>query len=318
MTESFPGAIRGNPRHEHRPVHRQRPAPYSPAVIPALERGPESGSHGARPVVVVPRGRPARPRAARRRRVGLGFLLVDVVLPFHGIGGQDERSTHWLAAHRDSALDDASYVGSSIGDIPFVPGLVILGARRGGPAPVARLRPDRRRDPRRGRDVPRRRAWSCTASARRSRVSTPTICPSTRAIPSGHVAASVVVYVGLALVLSASCARAGGIAIAALDARHRAAARRRALANVPRHAPSRSTSRPGASWVAAAIAIALVATRAAGEGRTGAARDARRSHRTSRQVRRWRSAGASPSRSQQRGVTDVFWREVGEEPLRSR
>src|SRR4051794_20665030 len=60
--------------------------------------------------------------------VGLGFLLVDVVLPVHAIGHNDEAVNVWLASHRSPGLSDASYVGSMIGDIPFIPALVIVTA----------------------------------------------------------------------------------------------------------------------------------------------------------------------------------------------
>ena len=60
--------------------------------------------------------------------IGLGFLLVDALLPVHAIGHNDEAVNTWLARQRSSSLNDASYVGSSIGDIPFIPALVILTA----------------------------------------------------------------------------------------------------------------------------------------------------------------------------------------------
>src|SRR6185437_2000570 len=53
--------------------------------------------------------------------VGWGLLLVHTLLPFHGLGGQDERVNAWFAAHRSSTLDTASFVGSSIGDVPVLP-----------------------------------------------------------------------------------------------------------------------------------------------------------------------------------------------------
>src|SRR5262249_23272086 len=60
--------------------------------------------------------------------IGLGFLLVDVVLPVHAIGHDDEAVNVWLASHRSPGLSDGSYVGSMIGDIPFIPALVIVTA----------------------------------------------------------------------------------------------------------------------------------------------------------------------------------------------
>ena len=122
----------------------------------------------------------------RGAMIGLGFLLVDVVLPVHAIGTNDEAVNGWLAAHRTPTLSDASYVGSSIGDIPFIPALVILvGLGAADPAPLAGARVRRRRDPAGGRDLSRSRASSCTASARPCRASTPITCRSTRASPRG-------------------------------------------------------------------------------------------------------------------------------------
>ncbi|MEO9174430.1 MAG: hypothetical protein ABI317_02870, partial [Gaiellales bacterium] len=63
--------------------------------------------------------------------VGLGFLLVDVLIPIHAIGHSDEAVNVWLAGHRDSFLNRASDVGSSLGDVPVLPivvAIVVLGA----------------------------------------------------------------------------------------------------------------------------------------------------------------------------------------------
>jgi membrane-associated phospholipid phosphatase len=132
--------------------------------------------------------------------VGLGFLLVDVLLPLHGVGSSDESVNEWLARNRSGSLSDASYVGSSIGDIPFIPGIVILfglGAavrrhwRAGGLIVGAILV-----------EVATYRVASLIVHRERPDVPRLDHLPVNQSYPSGHVAASVVVYVGLALLLS--------------------------------------------------------------------------------------------------------------------
>jgi undecaprenyl-diphosphatase len=134
--------------------------------------------------------------------IGLGFLLVDVVLPVHAIGHNDEAANEWLASNRTPSLNDASFVGSMIGDIPFIPALVILVAlaaavlRRWlvfafvvGAIAV---------------EVATYRITSLIVHRERPTVPRldPEHLPVNQSFPSGHVAASVVVYVGLALLIS--------------------------------------------------------------------------------------------------------------------
>jgi hypothetical protein len=160
-----------------RSVSHVRPAPASsPRTPPDYEKAPGEG--GARTLLTAPRGSEAEHlgrRCAGRSpillfglttllgylvlaalMIGLGFLLVDVLLPIHAIGHDDEAVNEWLASNRSSSLSDASYVGSMIGDIPFIPDLVIVdGTRRRHPPSLARVRLHRRCDSRRGRDLPR-------------------------------------------------------------------------------------------------------------------------------------------------------------------
>ena len=53
--------------------------------------------------------------------IAFGLLLVDVLIPVHGIGHNDEAVNTWLASHRDGTRNDVGFVGSSIGDIPSSP-----------------------------------------------------------------------------------------------------------------------------------------------------------------------------------------------------
>jgi undecaprenyl-diphosphatase len=132
--------------------------------------------------------------------IGLGFLLVDVLLPIHAIGHADDYVPGRLAANRSSALDDASYIGSSIGDIPFIPALVIIVA-----VAAAIMR--------RWRvfgfvvgailvEVATYRLASLIVHRDRPAVPRLDTLPVDQSYPSGHVAASIVVYIGLALLIS--------------------------------------------------------------------------------------------------------------------
>jgi membrane-associated phospholipid phosphatase len=133
--------------------------------------------------------------------VAFGLLLVHVLLPFHGLGGQDERVNAWLAAQRDSALNTVSFFGSSIGDVPVLPVLVTIAV-----VAFAVLR--------RWRvvafllggivlEVVTYRVASLIVHRHRPDVVRLDHLPVNQSYPSGHVAASVVVYLSLALVVTA-------------------------------------------------------------------------------------------------------------------
>jgi membrane-associated phospholipid phosphatase len=132
--------------------------------------------------------------------IGLGFLLVDVLVPVHAIGHSDEAVNDWLASNRSSALTDASYIGSSIGDIPFIPALVILVAV--GAAIMRRWRIFGFVVGAILIEVATYRVTSLVVH--RDRPSVPRLdhLPVNQSYPSGHVAASIVVYIGLALLIS--------------------------------------------------------------------------------------------------------------------
>jgi membrane-associated phospholipid phosphatase len=212
-------------------AHYARPA-RDPASADARAGGPAAAR--SEPSLLVARpGGPASALAARWARlrplvafllttligyvllaaaaIGLGFLLVDVLLPLHGIGSSDESVNEWLARNRSGSLSDASYVGSSLGDIPFIPGLVILfglGAavrrrwRAGGLIVGAILV-----------EVATYRVASLIVHRQRPNVPRLDHLPVNQSYPSGHVAASVVVYIGLALLL-APHVRSRGLLIA--------------------------------------------------------------------------------------------------------
>jgi len=132
--------------------------------------------------------------------IGLGFLLVDVLVPIHTVGHSDNAVNDWFASHRSGSLDDASYVASSIGDIPFIPALVIvtvLGAALRRRWRVAAFMAGAILV-----EVATYRVASLVVHRDRPAVPRLDDLPVNQSYPSGHVAASVVVYVGLALLIS--------------------------------------------------------------------------------------------------------------------
>jgi membrane-associated phospholipid phosphatase len=203
--------------------------------------------------------------------IGLGFLLVDVLVPIHAIGHSDESVNEWLAANRSGGLDDASYIGSSIGDIPFIPALVILVAV--GAAIMRRWRVFGFIVGAILIEVATYRVSSLIVHRDRPDVPRLDKLPVDQSYPSGHVAASIVVYVGLALMISAHL-RSGRLkamlwTLAVLLPLVVAASRMYRGMHHPLDASA------GVLIGLASIAIALVATRAAVEAariRSGGAR----------------------------------------------
>jgi undecaprenyl-diphosphatase len=193
--------------------------------------------------------------------IAAGFLLVEVVMPIGGVHGADDALTDWFARNRSPSLNDASYVGSSIGDIPFIPALVILTALG---AAIKRC----------WRvfafvsggiliEVATYRVTSLIVHRERPEVPRMDKLPIEQSYPSGHVAASVVVYVGLALLLSSRLR----------DGRWRALLWTVAILLPIAVAVSRmyrgmhhpTDAAAGMLMGLAALSIALFATRAAGE-----------------------------------------------------
>jgi membrane-associated phospholipid phosphatase len=201
-----------------------RPAPTSiPRTPPGRANAP--GGDGAPSPLTAPRGSEAEHLGRRYAgrspillfglmtlfgyvvlaalMIGLGFLLVDVLLPIHPIGHDDEAVNEWLASNRSPSLSDASYVGSMIGDIPFIPALVIVTAL--GAAVLRRWRAFAFIVGAILVEVATYRVTSLIVHRQRPAVPRldPEHLPVNQSFPSGHVAASVVVYVGLALLISA-------------------------------------------------------------------------------------------------------------------
>lgn len=132
--------------------------------------------------------------------IGLGFLLIDVVLPFDGLGRSDEHVNTWLAAHRDGTLNDDSYVASMIGDIPVLPIVVAVAAivlavgrhYRAAAFVLAAI----------AVEAATYRVASLVVHRERPTVPRLDHLPVDQSYPSGHVAAAVAVYGSLALLVT--------------------------------------------------------------------------------------------------------------------
>ncbi len=127
-------------------------------------------------------------------------VVTKVLLDSGAVADADEWLPSWLAEHRSGWRTDASDVGSRIGDVPVIPALVFLTLVAGAVARRMRIgiviltaivieltlyRLGALVGPRERPDVPRLDDL-----------------PMDESFPSGHVAASTVVYVGLALIIS--------------------------------------------------------------------------------------------------------------------
>jgi undecaprenyl-diphosphatase len=132
--------------------------------------------------------------------VAAGWVLQHYVLPDNGIGHRDEHVNVWLAAHRTALRTDISFWLSGIGDVYAIPALVAL------TVVIAAVR-----------RMWRAAAFIVTAIAVEAavyRVATLTIdrqrphvarldhLPVNDSYYSGHTAASVAVYCGIALLIS--------------------------------------------------------------------------------------------------------------------
>jgi membrane-associated phospholipid phosphatase len=131
-----------------------------------------------------------------------GWVLKTYVLPDHGIGHSDEHVNVWLSHHRTGARNDASLWMSMIGDIPAIPVVVALTAL------VAGVR-------RRWRvagfivaaitvEAATYRAATLAIHRERPRVPRLDHLPVDASYYSGHTAASIAVYCGVALLITSA------------------------------------------------------------------------------------------------------------------
>jgi undecaprenyl-diphosphatase len=143
--------------------------------------------------------------------IGLGFLITHVI-ETGGIGAADERVNVWLATHRTPARTDASLVGSIVGGgvvLPIVAGVLALGAalfrkwRLVGFFVFALAV-----------ESATYRITTLAVHSHRPRVHRLESLPVNASYPSGHTAAAIAVYCGLALLIT-SRFRNGFVAVAA-------------------------------------------------------------------------------------------------------
>jgi membrane-associated phospholipid phosphatase len=132
--------------------------------------------------------------------VATGWLLKTYVLPENGIGHADEHVNVWLAHHRTSTRDSISFWLSGIGDVYAIPALVAISTI------VALVK-------RRWRvaafivtaiavEAATYRVTTILIHRQRPHVHRLDVLPVNASFYSGHTAASVAVYCGLALLIT--------------------------------------------------------------------------------------------------------------------
>ena len=163
-----------------------------------------------------------------------GLLVTMSLLHVHGVAADDESLVRFLARHRSSGLTDASLVGSIMAGgvvLPIIAGvaaLIAAVARAVAPGGLPALAL--------AVESASYRTTTLVVHRHRPEVHRLEKLPVDASYPSGHTAASIAVYGGIALLLTSRIEnRAAKVAIwivAALIPRVR-----RVLADVPRHAP---------------------------------------------------------------------------------
>ena len=129
-----------------------------------------------------------------------GLLVTRVLEPSWGIGAADERVNVWLAAHRSGSLTDASLIGSIVAGGVVLPILVgsialvcaVLRKWRIAAFVVFAL----------GVESASYRLTTLVVHSHRPRVARLENLPVNASYPSGHTAAAIAVYGGLALLIA--------------------------------------------------------------------------------------------------------------------
>lgn len=137
--------------------------------------------------------------------VSLGLLLTDVLLPIDVVAEADRAVPGWLEDNRSPTLTDLSAVTSLAGDIPVLPGLVILAIIAG--LVVKRFRIGMFLLAAVLAEVTLYRVGTLAVPRTRPDVEQLDVLPVDHSFPSGHVAASFVVYIGLALLITSGVPR---------------------------------------------------------------------------------------------------------------
>jgi undecaprenyl-diphosphatase len=137
----------------------------------------------------------------------VGWLLKTYVLPDHGIGHADEHVNVWLAGQRTSTLNDVSFWLSGIGDVFAIPALVTLTAI--GAMVVRKWRIAAFIVAAIAIEVSVYRVATLLIHRHRPRVHRLDQLPVDASYYSGHTAASVAVYCGLALLITSRIRNTG-------------------------------------------------------------------------------------------------------------
>lgn len=132
--------------------------------------------------------------------IATGLLITHVVLRTHGVAADDERLVRFLAHHRSSTLTDASLVGSIMGGGVVLPIIAVVAAVTAALAKHWRLA---------GFllfalavESGSYRATTLVIHRHRPQVPRLETLPVNASYPSGHTAAAIAVYWGIALLLT--------------------------------------------------------------------------------------------------------------------
>jgi undecaprenyl-diphosphatase len=255
----------GEQRRPAEPTSPRRPGQASSSAGPRFlepRRGPAAlvgGRFAGRPVVAFIVAALVGFVILAAVAIVAGWALKTSVLPDHGIGHADEHVNVWLSHHRTPTRNDASFWMSSIGDIPAIPAVVALTAL------VAAIR-------RRWRagafivtaitvEAATYRAATLAIHRERPRVPRLDHLPVDASYYSGHTAASVAVYCGVALLITSAVRnRAARVAVwLAAIAIPLLVAFSRMYRGM--HHPTDVTA--GALWGVGSLLVAIMAARAA-------------------------------------------------------
>jgi membrane-associated phospholipid phosphatase len=183
-------------------------------VFPVLDKEP--GRIGRRLATLPGAGHPVRTYvcgvliafvAIACLSIVVGLLLTTVVLHVHGVAGDDERFVRFLARHRSTGLTDASLIGSIMAGgvvLPIIAGVAALVAlvtkhwRLAGFLAFALAV-----------ESGSYRATTLVVDRHRPDVHRLETLPVHASYPSGHTAASIAVYGGLALLLTSRVTNRG-------------------------------------------------------------------------------------------------------------
>jgi len=136
-----------------------------------------------------------------------GWLLKTYVLPDHGIGHADEHVNVWLAARRTATWNDVSFWLSGIGDVLAIPALVALTAL--GAMVMRKWRIAGFIVAAIAIEAATYRVATLLIHRQRPQVHRLDQLPVNASYYSGHTAASVAVYCGLALLITSRIRNTG-------------------------------------------------------------------------------------------------------------